>query len=211
MEGILKYFPELSGEQQEKFRELGSLFNSWNGKINLVSRKDQPHLYERHILHSLSIAKVVSFTNGSRILDVGTGGGFPGVPLAIMFPEAKFTLVDSIGKKIRVVNEIIAELNLSNATTITARAETLKGDWHFITSRAVSAFPQFYNLIGRKISREQFNVLPNGILYLKGGDFEDEISAFRPNIRIFSISDYFSEDFFETKKIIYLPLRRNDN
>ncbi|HYW94157.1 MAG TPA: 16S rRNA (guanine(527)-N(7))-methyltransferase RsmG [Bacteroidales bacterium] len=206
MDLLLKYFPDLSGEQQEKFRQLGELFLDWNSKINLVSRKDMPHLYERHILHSLVIAKVLPFKPQSRILDVGTGGGFPGIPLAVLFPEASFTLVDSINKKIMVVNNLIAALELRNAEAVCTRAEKLDGKWHFVTSRAVTSFPKFYTWVENKISADHFNDRPNGILYLKGGDFREEIQPFHPRIEVFNISDFFTEPFFETKKIVYLPL-----
>lgn len=205
MDLLLKYFPDLSGEQQEKFRLLGELFNGWNSKINLVSRKDMPHLYERHILHSLAIAKVLHFKPQSRILDVGTGGGFPGLPLAVLFPEASFTLVDSIGKKIVVVNDLIETLQLRNVTAVCTRAENLGGKWHFVTSRAVTAFPKFYSWVENKISTDQFNDRPNGILYLKGGDIGEEIQPFYPRIEVFNISVFFDEPFFETKKVVYLP------
>jgi 16S rRNA (guanine527-N7)-methyltransferase len=210
MEILLKYFPEMTGEQQEKFRLLGELYPEWNARINVISRKDIPHLYERHILHSLAIAKIVRFAPESRILDVGTGGGMPGIPLAILFPDAEFTLVDSISRKIMVVNEIVRSIDLKNTTALTERAENLRGSWDFIISRAVTAFPKFYGWIRNKISNKGFNNISNGILYLKGGDFEDEIARF-PDSKVYNISDYFPEEFFRTKKIIYLPARRKEH
>ena len=205
MDLLLKYFPELTGDQQEKFRRLAELVTDWNSRINLISRKDIPHLFERHILHSLAIARIIHFAPGTRVLDVGTGGGFPGIPLSILFPSATFTLVDSTAKKIRVVQDIASELDLGNVTALNQRAETLDGSYHFIVSRAVTAFPKFYSWIGDKIDRHEFNSLKNGILYLKGGEFGDEIATLREKIRIYDIARYFSEAFFETKKIIYLP------
>ncbi len=207
MERILKYFPELTGEQQDQFRKLEGLYSDWNEKINLISRRDIPYLYERHILHSLSVARIISFRPGTKILDVGTGGGFPGIPLAILFPDSAFTLVDSIGKKITAVGDIIDSLGLRNAKAVNQRAEDLKGSWHFITSRAVTAFPRFYAWVRDKVSTDQFNDRPNGIFYLKGGDLEPEIASFGSRAIVFQISDFFGEEFFETKKIIYLPVK----
>jgi 16S rRNA (guanine527-N7)-methyltransferase len=201
-----KYFPELSPLQIRKFSILHQLFLEWNQKINLISRNDTAHFLERHVLHSLSIAKFTSFKQGTRVADIGTGGGFPGIPLAVLFPETDFFLVDSIGKKIRVVTELIKELELTNCTAIVARAETLNERFDFITSRAVTAFPAFAGLTSRLIRRDNFNELPNGILYLKGGDFEEEIQMFKKDIRVININTYFDEEFFSTKKIIYLPV-----
>ena len=187
-------------------RVLYKFYSDWNQKINVISRKDIDHLYVNHVLHSLAIAKIIQFRKGSNILDVGTGGGFPGIPLAILFPNANFHLVDSIGKKITVVKNIARELQLNNVKAEQARAESLKIKYDFIISRAVSAFPKFVSLVSSKTSRYQKSDLRNGIIYLKGGDFDDEIISFKKRIKIFSISDFFEEDFFETKKIIYLPI-----
>ncbi len=206
MEILLKYFPDLTREQQEKYRQLDDLYSGWNQKINLISRRDASHLFERHVLHSLSIARVIRFRENTQILDAGTGGGFPGIPLAIFFPEVRFTLVDSIGKKIKAVNDIIHSLELVNATAIQSRAEELNGKWHFVTSRAVAPLPRFYHWIDGLISGEQFNTLPNGILYLKGGNIEGEISTFSERTRVFDIARFFSEEFFCTKKIIHIAV-----
>ncbi len=205
MEIILKYFPDLSTEQIGKFEQLGGLYAEWNEKINVISRKDISELYERHVLHSLAIAKLISFKTGSSILDVGTGGGFPGIPLAILFPEVQFFLVDSIGKKIKVVTEISQTIGLTNLTAQQIRAEELNQKFDFIVSRAVTALPKFVDWTRKSISTKQINAMPNGILYLKGGDIEEEIKPFRNKISIQNLSDYFNEPFFETKKLIYLP------
>lgn len=206
MDIILKYFNNLTPRQIEQFGMLGQLYNNWNEKINVVSRKDIDELYTRHVLHSLTIAKIINFKPGTEVLDVGCGGGFPGIPLAIMFPETHFTLVDSIGKKIKVVNEIANALKLSNVVGTQQRAEKMKQRYHFIVSRAVTAFPKFVALTRNLIDHEQLNALHNGIIYLKGGDFSEEIADFKNRVTIKNIPDFFEEDFFETKKIIYLPL-----
>jgi 16S rRNA (guanine527-N7)-methyltransferase len=206
MEIVLKYFPELKIRQKEKIALLASLYFEWNEKINVISRKDISEIYERHVLHSLAISKVISFVPGTRILDVGTGGGFPGIPLAIMFPEVQFHLVDSIGKKIKVVQSVAESLGLTNVVAEQARAEDLKQSYDFIVSRAVTAFPDFVGLVGKKISRNHKNSLGNGILYLKGGDFDEEIKSFKNRIMVYPLSSYFEEEFFETKKLIYLGL-----
>ena len=206
MDLIKKYFPEISDDQHILLQELAEVLTEWNEKINLISRKDIPFIFERHILHSLSLAKIIKFSSGTKILDVGTGGGFPGLPLAILFPEAEFTLVDSIGKKIMVVKDITEKLGLKNVITLNERAEKIKNRYHFIVSRAVTAFPEFFNLIRDKIARNNFNTLKNGILYLKGGDFEKELQGFQKKIVIYDISEMFEEDFFQAKKIIYLPI-----
>jgi len=202
---ILKYFPELSEKQINQFSLLQDLYQDWNSKINVISRKDIEMLYERHVLHSLAIAKVISFS-GADILDVGTGGGFPGMPLAIMFPESRFHLVDSIGKKITVVKEIASALQLKNVSVQQIRAEQINANYDFVVSRAVTAFPEFYNWVKNKIKKQSKGTLKNGILYLKGGDLDEELKDFKSRIRIFNISEYFTESFFETKKVIYLPI-----
>lgn len=203
---ILKYFPDLSKEKVELFEKLYDLYLFWNSQINVISRKDIDLLYERHVLHSLGIAKVISFKPGTKLLDVGTGGGFPGIPLAIMFPESQFHLVDSIGKKIKVVTEVSQALGLKNLTAQHERAEKIKGEFHFIISRAVTEFPEFYNWIYKKVSKDNFNDLPNGILYLKGGDLKEEFGKYYDKSVFYPLKDYFEEDFFETKKVVYYKL-----
>ncbi len=206
MELIKKYFPGITYEQSKRFEQLESLYNEWNAKINVISRKDIDSLYEKHVLHSLSIAKFINFTSGTKILDVGTGGGFPGIPLAIFFPEADFHLVDSIGKKIKVVNEVAASLKLTNVTTEQTRAENLKGHYDFVVSRAVTKLPEFVPWIQKNISDKQKNALPNGVLYLKGGNIDSEIRKYHKIVFVQDISSYFKEEFFKTKKLIYLPV-----
>lgn len=206
MELILKYFPHLTEDQITKFIALQSLYEDWNLKINVVSRKDIDELYLRHVLHSLGIAKFISFNDGSKILDVGTGGGFPGIPLAIMFPECSFHLVDSIAKKMKVVDEVVEGLGLKNVKTTNSRVEDIDGNYDFIISRAVAAMPTFVHWTKGKIAKEQRHAIKNGILYLKGGDLEEELKDYK-NIKIFNLSDYFSEEFYETKKLVYLPLK----
>ncbi|OYX27486.1 MAG: 16S rRNA (guanine(527)-N(7))-methyltransferase RsmG [Flavobacteriales bacterium 32-35-8] len=206
MELILKYFPHLTDDQIIKFTALQSLYEDWNLKINVVSRKDIDELYLRHVLHSLAIAKFINFNDGSKILDVGTGGGFPGIPLAIMFPECSFHLVDSIAKKIKVVDEVVEGLGLENVKTTNSRVEDINDNYDFIISRAVAAMPTFVHWTKGKIAKEQTHAIKNGILYLKGGDLEDELKDYK-NIQIFNLSEYFSEEFYETKKLVYLPLK----
>ncbi|WP_036156145.1 16S rRNA (guanine(527)-N(7))-methyltransferase RsmG [Maribacter forsetii] len=203
---IFENFPNLSEKQKESFERLEELYKDWNQKINVVSRKDIDELYLRHVLHSLGIAKFIEFKDGSSILDVGTGGGFPGIPLAILFPEVHFTLVDSIGKKIKVVNEVVEGLQLTNVTTINARVEEIPGKFDFIVSRAVAAMPTFVHWIKGKIKKESQHPIRNGILYLKGGDLNEELKDYR-TAEIYNLTDYFKEDFFETKKMVYLPLK----
>jgi len=204
---IQKYFPNLTEKQIQQFAMLPDLYADWNEKINVISRKDIEHITEKHILHSLAIAKVIQFNAGTKILDVGTGGGFPGIPLAIMFPDCEFHLVDSIAKKIKVVSEISKAIGLTNVKAEQARAETLNHKYDFIVSRAVAAFPEFLNWVKKNIYRENRNELPNGILYLKGGDLSDELRGFEPQISLFDISNYFEEEFFETKKVVYFSNR----
>ncbi|MBN1926039.1 MAG: 16S rRNA (guanine(527)-N(7))-methyltransferase RsmG [Prolixibacteraceae bacterium] len=207
MELIQKYFAGLTSQQTERFSELEGLYNEWNAKINVISRSDIDELYTRHVLHSLAIAKFISFKPGTSIVDVGCGGGFPGIPLAIMFPDVQFTLVDSIGKKIKVVNEVSAGLGLGNVTAINERAEKLRDRYDFVISRAVTQFPRFVALTRKLVSNQQKNSLPNGIIYLKGGDFEEELAGYLNKVQVINISDFFEEPFFETKKVIYLPLK----
>ena len=204
MDIISKYFPELSQKQKEQFKLLGELFKKWNKDINVISRKDVSNLYEHHILHSLSIAKVIKFKDSTRIMDVGTGGGFPGIPLAILFPDSEFTLLDSIGKKIKVVTAVAEELELINVFPLRRRVEEEKGKYHFIVSRAVTEFPAFLKLTAKNIDSREINSLGNGILYLKGGDLSEELSLFQKRVRIWEIKNFFKESFFESKKIIYL-------
>ncbi len=206
MEQILKYFPLLSSAQKEKFEKLLPVYAEWNSQINVISRKDFAGLYERHVLHSLAIAKFIRFTAGTKILDVGTGGGFPGIPLAIFFPEVKFHLVDSIGKKIKVVNGVVEALGLENVTAEQIRAEQLKEKYDFIVSRAVTRLPEFVKWVQKNVSEKQRNAVPNGVFYLKGGELSVEIKPFKKNIMVQNLLEYFEEDFFETKKLLYLPL-----
>lgn len=206
MEILEKYFPDLSEEQREKFSKLKDLYTFWNDQINVISRKDMESLYEHHVLHSLAIAKVINFTPGTKIMDVGTGGGFPGIPLAILYPETNFYLIDSIGKKIKVVNEVASALKLSNVKAEQIRVQQVKDKFDFIVSRAVTAFPKFVNMVRKNSKAKDQNSLPNGILYLKGGDFQDEISGYGSRISLYECSDYFTEEFFETKKVVHLDL-----
>lgn len=202
---IFDYFKDLSELQKEQFRLLGELYPFWNNQINVISRKDISSLYLHHILHSLSIAKFTSFVSNSRVLDVGTGGGFPGVPLAILFPEVQFQLVDSIGKKIKVVREIAHAIGLKNVEADHIRAEQLDQKYDFVISRAVTRLGEFYPWIRNRFSKTNKNALPNGIIYLKGGDLTEEIRESKLKAQIFPIKDYFKEDFFETKAIVYVP------
>lgn len=204
---ITKYFPELTTLQKDQFSKLGELYKEWNEKINVISRKDIEQIYERHILHSLSIAKAIEFMPGTTILDVGTGGGFPGIPLAIMFPETTFLCVDSIGKKIKVLNGVAEALGLENIRGEHKRVQEVKETFDFVVSRAVTAFPKFVAMSRTKVRRGGANSLANGIIYIKGGDFAEEIAQFSKNITLFDIhKDMFQEPFFETKKIIHLTL-----
>jgi 16S rRNA (guanine527-N7)-methyltransferase len=203
-ETLFQYFPNLSGSQKEQFRALEALYQDWNAKINVVSRKDIDELYLRHVLHSLGIAKVYEFQPGQHILDVGTGGGFPGIPLAILFPDTQFMLVDAIGKKIRVVEEVVTGLGLSNVTARQSRVEDIKETFDFIVSRAVAAMPTFVHGTKGKLKKRGGEGWAPGIFYLKGGDLTEELKPY-PRARIYELSEYFSEPFFETKKVVYLP------
>ena len=206
MEIINKYFTNLTDNQRIQFEKLNELYQDWNLKINVVSRKDIDELYLRHVLHSLGIAKVIKFEPGSKVMDVGTGGGFPGIPLAILFPETQFHLVDSIGKKIKVVNEVVAGLGLENVITTHGRVEEVKDTYDFIVSRAVAQMETFVRWVKGRISKQQNHELRNGILYLKGGDLSEELNLYT-SATIYDLTDYFEEDFFETKKVVHLPLK----
>ena len=206
MEAILKQFPDLSDNQILQFQKLQGLYEDWNSKINVISRKDIDELYTRHVLHSLGIAKIIDFRPGSKIMDVGTGGGFPGIPLAILFPEVDFYLIDVIAKKIKVVNEVAAGLGLKNVKAEQKRAELVKQEFDFIVSRAVTNMPDFVSWVDDKVSKKQNHELANGILYLKGGDLTEELAAF-PKATQYNLSDFFKDEFFETKKVVHLPLK----
>ena len=206
MEEILKQFPDLSENQIFQFQKLQDLYEDWNAKINVISRKDIDELYTRHVLHSLGIAKIMEFRPGSKIMDVGTGGGFPGIPLAILFPEVDFYLIDVIAKKIRVVNEVAAGLGLKNVKAEQKRAELVKQEFDFIVSRAVTNMPDFVKWVDDKVSKKQNHELANGILYLKGGDLTEELKDF-PKATQYNLSDFFTDEFFETKKVVHLPLK----
>lgn len=203
---LFHYFPDVTATQKNQFARLYELYKDWNEKINVISRKDIDNLYINHVLHSLAIAKVISFKPGSKILDVGTGGGFPGIPLAIMFPETQFHLVDSIGKKINVVKAVAEALGLKNVKAEQIRAEQIKGEYDFIISRAVTRLKEFYGWVQKKVKKKSIHDLYNGILYLKGGDLNDELAELKKAHQIFELSDYFKEEFFETKKLVYVPL-----
>lgn len=203
---IFHYFPDLTEKQKKQIEQLGPLYKEWNDKINVVSRKDIENIYINHVLHSLGIAKVMSFKPGSDVLDVGTGGGFPGIPLAILFPETNFHLVDSIGKKITVVKEVAAGLGLKNVKAEQIRAEEVKGRYDFIVSRAVTRMKEFYGWVNNKTKPISKNTLDNGILYLKGGDLDEEMNELKHPYSIYNLTDYFKEEFFETKRVVYVPL-----
>jgi len=206
MDSIEHYFPKLTEDQRDKFARLKTIYEEWNAKINVISRKDMDSFYERHVLHSLAIAKVLTFQKGSEILDVGTGGGFPGIPLAILYPNCKFHLVDSIGKKIKVVNEVAQELGLENVSAFHQRAESMKYKYDFIVSRAVTQMPEFIKWVRKLVKSKHQNGLPNGILYLKGGDLKKEMKPIQTFYEIFEIADFFEEPFFETKKVVYVQV-----
>ncbi len=205
MELILKYFPDLTDKQKRQFSNLYDLYVDWNLKINVISRKDIDELYLRHVLHSLGIAKVILFKPKTKILDVGTGGGFPGIPLAILFPKCNFHLVDSINKKLKVVEAVANDLKLKNVKVTHTRAEDIKDSYDFIVSRAVTAMPSFVNWVKNKINKKHNNKLKNGILYLKGGDLQEELKSFS-RAKLYDLNDIFEEEFFETKKVVHLPL-----
>ncbi|PRZ25105.1 16S rRNA (guanine(527)-N(7))-methyltransferase RsmG [Flavobacterium granuli] len=206
MDEILKYFPNLTEVQKEQFAKLDLLYHDWNEKINVISRKDIDALYTKHVLHSLGIAKIMKFEPGTYVLDVGTGGGFPGIPLAILFPETRFYLIDVIAKKIKVVQAVVDALELKNVKAEQLRAENVKGDFDFIVSRAVTNMPDFVSWIKNKIKKQQKHELKNGILYLKGGDLTEELADF-PKATQYDLADFFEDEFFETKKVVHLPLK----
>lgn len=203
---IFHYFPNLTSSQKNQFNQLYSLYSEWNEKINVISRKDIENLYVNHVLHSLGIAKATSFNPGASVLDVGTGGGFPGIPLAILFPETQFHLVDSIGKKITVVKNVADALGLKNVKAEQVRAEQIKGEYDFIVSRAVTRLKEFYGWINKKVKKTSTHQLYNGILYLKGGDLDEELAELKKPHQLIDLSDFFKEEFFETKKVVYVPL-----
>jgi len=205
MKEILKYFPDLTKEKQRQIAALDELYRDWNAKINVISRKDIDHLYEHHVLHSMAIAKIIQFRAGTKILDFGTGGGFPGIPLAILFPECDFKLIDGTGKKIRVAQEVCNAIGLKNCHPEHLRGEDEKGKYDFIVSRAVMPLPDLLKIVKKNISKEQHNALPNGIICLKGGDLQEEMRPFRNLVEISDISKFFSEEWFKEKNIIYLP------
>ena len=206
MDEILKYFPNLTDIQKGQFAKLDFLYHDWNAKINVISRKDIDELYTKHILHSLGIAKIIKFEPGTFVLDVGTGGGFPGIPLAILFPETRFFLIDVIAKKIKVVQAVAEALELKNVKAEQLRAELVKGDFDFIVSRAVTNMPDFVSWVKDKIKKKSKHELKNGILYLKGGDLTEELKDF-PKATEYNLSDYFEDEFFETKKVVHVPLK----
>lgn len=203
---VFNYFKELSDAQRNQFSQLGNLYKEWNDKINVVSRKDIENIYVNHVLHSLGIAKVMSFNKGAQVFDVGTGGGFPGIPLAILFPETEFYLVDSIGKKITVVKEVASALNLKNVKAEQIRAEQVKQKFDFVVSRAVTRMKEFYGWVHNSVNPKSSHTLDNGILYLKGGDLDEELNELKKPYSLYNLPDYFKEEFFETKKVVYMPI-----
>ncbi|WP_026473711.1 16S rRNA (guanine(527)-N(7))-methyltransferase RsmG [Alkaliflexus imshenetskii] len=206
MELILKYFPSLTDIQKERFARLKDIYADWNSRINVISRKDMDAFYEHHVLHSLAIGRFIQFTDGTKIIDIGTGGGFPGIPLAILFPNADFTLIDSIGKKIKVVQAVAEDLGLENVDACQSRSEQFKGKFDFIVSRAVTALPTFVSQSRHLIGIKQANAISNGILYLKGGDITAEIQPFQKTLSVIELATYFKEPFFDTKKLVHLSL-----
>lgn len=208
MEGfeiIDKYFPNLGAAQRSQLFALGSLYAEWNSKINVVSRKDIDRLFERHVLHSLAIAKFIRFKDGTAVMDLGTGGGFPGIPLAIMFPAVTFTLVDSIAKKSKVVHDVAERISLTNVLSLTSRAELVRQPFDFVVSRATAPLSDLYQWSAKNIVKKQINAIPNGIICLKGGDLVDELEPFRNRVEVVELTDYYDEEFFQTKKLVYLP------
>ena len=203
---IKKYFPELTERQQEQFEALDALYHDWNAKINVISRKDIDQLYEHHVLHSLAIARAIRFRPGTRILDFGTGGGFPGIPLAILFPDCEFKLIDGTGKKIRVAQEVAQAVGLTNCHPEHLRGEDERGQYHFVVSRAVMPLPDLVKIVRKNIAKPQLNALPNGILCLKGGDLQAETQPFRNIVETTDISTFFAEDWYKGKYVIYLPI-----
>ncbi|TAF32459.1 MAG: 16S rRNA (guanine(527)-N(7))-methyltransferase RsmG [Cytophagales bacterium] len=203
---IFDYFPELTPTQRTQIEQLMPLYADWNDKINLISRKDFSNFYERHVLHSLGIAKVINFVSGTSVLDAGTGGGFPGIPLAVMFPETQFLLADSIGKKVKVAEDVAAKLGLKNVRTMHIRAEAIPEQFDFAMGRAVTEIPQFWRWIGHLIHKDHKNTLKNGLIYLKGGDMGQELAQFKRHLRFYDLNEYFKTEFFETKKVVYVPV-----
>lgn len=203
---IQKYFPHLTPEQQRQFEMLGPLYQEWNERINVISRRDIEQLYEHHVLHSLGIARYITFRPGTRILDVGTGGGFPGIPLAILFPESQFLLIDSIGKKIRVATAVATAVGLTNVKLLQENARLERGKFDFVVSRAVMAAPELVQIVRKNVAREQHNALPNGLLCLKGGELTEELKPFHRKAQVWDLADEFEEEYFETKKVVYIPL-----
>ena len=208
MEIIQKYFPNLTALQAEQFAQLEVLYNDWNAKINVISRKDIQNLYEHHVLHSLGIAKVVNFKDGTTVMDLGTGGGFPGIPLAILFPNVQFHLVDSIGKKVRVANEVATAIGLKNVKFSHARAEEIKEQYDFVVTRAVMPMVDLVKVARKNISKEQHNAVPNGIIALKGGELAGEIASMKNISTVWELSDFFEEEYFETKKVVYVTIKK---
>ena len=206
MKFIEHYFADLSPLQLQQFASLEGLYQTWNAQINVISRKDTEHFYERHVLHSLAIAKIIQFLPGASVLDIGTGGGFPGIPLAILFPEVQFHLVDSIGKKIKVVQEVAGHLGLTNVKASHARAENVKDRYDFIVSRAVTQMPIFLTWIKGKSAKKNLHAFKNGVFYLKGGDLSEELAGLRYPVKEFPIAEFYTEEFFETKKVVYVQL-----
>ncbi len=208
MEQILKYFPTLTDTQKEQFAALYELYTDWNSKINVISRKDIENLYEHHVLHSLGIAKIINFRPGTTVMDLGTGGGFPGVPLAIMFPDTEFHLVDSIGKKIKVATEVSNSIGLKNVRLTHARGEEIKEDFNFVVTRAVMPLVDLMKTVRKRINNEQHNVLPNGIIALKGGELTAEMASMKNICTTWDLKDYFEEEFFDTKKVVHVVVNK---